>query len=55
MSAPKSDFLQTLTERGFIHQCSDMEGLDERAKAGEVVAYVGYDCTASSLHVGHLL
>jgi tyrosyl-tRNA synthetase len=55
MSAPKSDFLQTLTERGFIHQCSDMEGLDERAKAGEVVAYVGYDCTAPSLHVGHLL
>jgi tyrosyl-tRNA synthetase len=55
MSAPKSDFLQTLTARGFIHQCSDMEGLDERAKAGEVVAYVGYDCTAPSLHVGHLL
>jgi tyrosyl-tRNA synthetase len=55
MSAPKSDFLRILTERGFIHQCSDMEGLDERARAGELVAYVGYDCTAPSLHVGHLL
>ncbi len=55
MSAPKSDFLHILTERGFIHQCSDLEGLDEKAKAGEVVAYVGYDCTAPSLHVGHLL
>ena len=55
MSAPSSDFLRILTERGFIHQCSDMEGLDERARAGELVAYVGYDCTAPSLHVGHLL
>jgi tyrosyl-tRNA synthetase len=55
MNAPKSDFLQILTERGFIHQCSDLEGLDERARAGELVAYVGYDCTAPSLHVGHLL
>jgi len=55
MSAPKSDFLQTLTERGFIHQCSDMEGLDARAKAGEVVGYIGFDCTAPSLHVGSLV
>ncbi|MFV0281470.1 MAG: tyrosine--tRNA ligase [Rhodoblastus sp.] len=52
---PKSDFLGTLVERGFIHQCSDMEGLDAKAKAGELVAYIGYDCTAPSLHVGHLL
>ncbi len=55
MSRPKSDFLNVLTERGFIHQCSDMEGLDAKASAGEVVAYVGYDCTGPSLHVGHLL
>ncbi|MGY6645527.1 MAG: tyrosine--tRNA ligase [Salinarimonas sp.] len=55
MNAPRSDFLRILTERGFIHQCSDMEGLDEKACAGELVAYVGYDCTAPSLHVGHLL
>ncbi len=55
MSAPTSDFLQILTERGFIHQCSDVAGLDDKARKGEVVAYVGYDCTGPSLHVGHLL
>ncbi|MCA0316470.1 MAG: tyrosine--tRNA ligase [Proteobacteria bacterium] len=55
MTAPASDFLRTLTERGFIHQMSDMQGLDALAAKGEVVAYVGYDCTAPSLHVGHLL
>src|SRR5919107_668088 len=55
MSAPTSDFLKVLTERGYIHQCSDPEGLDAKAQAGELVAYVGYDCTAPSLHVGHLL
>jgi tyrosyl-tRNA synthetase len=51
----KSDFLKTLDERGFIHQCSDFEGLDALANAGSVIAYVGYDCTASSLHIGHLI
>ena len=55
MAAPKSDFLRILTERGFIHQCSDLQGLDALAAKGDVVAYVGYDCTAPSLHVGHLL
>ncbi len=55
MTAPSSDFLRILTERGFIHQCSDMQGLDALAAKGDVVAYVGYDCTAPSLHVGHLL
>src|SRR5919112_1472022 len=55
MSAPKSDFLKVLTARGYIHQCSDFDGLDAKAKAGELIAYVGYDCTAPSLHVGHLL
>jgi tyrosyl-tRNA synthetase len=55
MTAPSSDFLRILTERGFIHQCSDMQGLDTLAAKGDVVAYVGYDCTAPSLHVGHLL
>ena len=55
MSAPTSDFLKVLTERGYIHQCSDPEGLDAKACAGGLVAYVGYDCTAPSLHVGHLL
>ena len=51
----KSQFLATLTERGFIHQTSDFEGLDRLATEGKVIAYVGYDCTAPSLHIGHLL
>ncbi|MGE0230983.1 MAG: tyrosine--tRNA ligase, partial [Flavobacteriaceae bacterium] len=51
----KSDFLHTLEQRGFIHQCSDDDGLDALARRKEVTAYVGYDCTAPSLHVGHLL
>jgi len=55
MTAFKSDFLQLLQQRGFIHQISDPESLDAIAAKGEVVAYVGYDCTAPSLHVGHLL
>ena len=55
MTAHKSDFLNVLTERGFIHQCSDFAGLDGLAAKGEVVAYVGYDCTAPSLHVGSLI
>jgi len=52
---PKSDFLRILTERGFIHQCSDYVGLDEKALAGDLTAYIGFDCTAASLHVGSLL
>ncbi len=52
---PSSDFLRSLTERGFIHQCSDLEGLDAKAKSGDLVAYIGFDCTAPSLHVGSLL
>jgi tyrosyl-tRNA synthetase len=55
MTAFKSDFLNILQERGFIHQCSDFEGLDALAAKGEVIAYVGYDCTASSLHIGNYL
>src|SRR3990170_7958475 len=54
MAKFKSDFLNTLDERGFIHQCSDFAGLDALAAKGEVIAYVGYDCTAPSLHIGHL-
>jgi tyrosyl-tRNA synthetase len=55
MAQPRSDFLKVLTERGFIHQCSDLAGLDALANKGEVIAYVGYDCTAPSLHVGSLI
>jgi len=53
--APKSDFLRVLTERGFIHQGSDLAGIDAAAREGRLTTYVGYDCTAASLHVGHLL
>jgi len=52
---PKSDFLAILLERGFLHQCSDLEGVDAKARSGDLTAYIGFDCTASSLHVGSLL
>ncbi|MBY0533186.1 MAG: tyrosine--tRNA ligase [Xanthobacteraceae bacterium] len=55
MATYKSDFLHTLESRGFIHQVSEPEVLDQLAKTGQVTAYIGYDCTAASLHVGHLL
>jgi tyrosyl-tRNA synthetase len=55
MTIYRSDFLNTLNERGFIHQCSDFAGLDALAAKGGVVAYVGYDCTARSLHIGNLI
>ncbi|MEM0900153.1 MAG: tyrosine--tRNA ligase [Pseudomonadota bacterium] len=55
MASYNSDFLRVLNERGFIHQCSDFEGLDALAKKNEVIAYVGYDCTAPSLHIGNFL
>jgi tyrosyl-tRNA synthetase len=55
MTEPQSNFLKTLIERGFIHQTSDLGGIDALAAKGELVAYVGYDCTAPSLHVGSLL
>jgi tyrosyl-tRNA synthetase len=52
---PQSDFLSVLIERGYLHQCSDLEGLDQKAKSGALVAYIGFDCTAASLHVGSLV
>jgi tyrosyl-tRNA synthetase len=55
MSAYKSDFLNILAERGFIHQLSEPEVLDARAKAGAITGYIGFDCTAASLHIGSLL
>ncbi|HEY7670300.1 MAG TPA: tyrosine--tRNA ligase [Hyphomicrobium sp.] len=55
MANLKSDFLRILTERGYVHQCSDEAGLDALAQKGAVTAYVGYDCTAPSLHVGSLI
>jgi tyrosyl-tRNA synthetase len=50
-----SDFLRSLTERGYIHQQTDAEGLDRRAQSGIVTAYIGFDATADSLHVGSLV
>jgi len=50
-----STFLRTLDERGFIHQITDAAALDAAAVAGPVTAYVGYDCTAPSLHIGNLV
>ena len=55
MSAYKSDFLDVLASRGFIHQLSDAAGLDARAAQGAITAYVGFDATAPSLHIGNLL
>jgi len=51
----KSDFLNVLDERGFIHQISDPEGLDALAVKGPITGYVGYDATATSLHIGNLI
>ncbi|MBK1636899.1 tyrosine--tRNA ligase [Rhodovulum adriaticum] len=52
---PKSDFLRVMIERGFLADCTDYQGLDEALSEGVVTAYIGYDATAKSLHVGHLL
>jgi tyrosyl-tRNA synthetase len=55
MSAYKSDFLNVLASRGFIHQVSEPEALDALARSSAITAYIGFDCTAPSLHVGSLL
>ena len=55
MTAYKSEFLDVLASRGFIHQLSDATGLDARAAAGPITGYVGFDATAPSLHIGNLL
>ncbi|MGE0750166.1 MAG: tyrosine--tRNA ligase [Variibacter sp.] len=55
MSAFKSDFLNVLASRGYIHQVSEPETLDQLARSQPITAYIGYDCTAPSLHIGHLL
>ena len=51
----KSDFLNVLDQRGFIAQCSNFEGLDALAAAGPITGYVGYDATATSIHIGNLI
>ncbi|NUH64414.1 tyrosine--tRNA ligase [Sulfitobacter sp. S0837] len=52
---PKSEFIHTMMQRGFLADCTDYQGLDEALLKGAVPAYVGYDATAKSLHVGHLV
>ena len=52
---PASAFLREATDRGFIHQCTDLEALDAIMAAGPASAYIGFDCTADSLHVGSLV
>jgi tyrosyl-tRNA synthetase len=51
----KSEFLREATERGFVFQCTDTEALDAAFRDGTVTAYIGFDCTADSLHVGSLV
>jgi tyrosyl-tRNA synthetase len=55
MTKLRSSFLAAAYERGYVQDCTDRDGLDERLAAGPLVAYVGYDCTADSLHIGNLV
>ncbi|MGB2201777.1 MAG: tyrosine--tRNA ligase [Pseudooceanicola atlanticus] len=52
---PKSEFMSVMIERGFLADCTDYQGLDDALIKGVVPTYIGYDATAKSLHVGHLL
>ena len=52
---PKSEFLNVMVSRGYLADCTDMQGLDDQLMAGVVPTYIGYDATAKSLHIGHLL
>jgi len=56
MATARSPFLTASHERGYVHQCTDLAALDQRLAGGQpVTAYIGYDCTAESLHIGSLL
>jgi tyrosyl-tRNA synthetase len=55
MTSARSPFLAAAEARGFVHQCTDREALDARLLEGPAVAYIGFDCTADSLHVGSLV
>jgi tyrosyl-tRNA synthetase len=55
MTVPRSEFLAAVTRRGYLHQCTDLAALDARAATKRIVAYVGFDCTAPSLHAGSLV
>ncbi|OJX80858.1 tyrosine--tRNA ligase [Magnetospirillum sp. 64-120] len=55
MTTARSEFLRVVAERGYMHQCTDLEALDKRLTEGPAAAYIGFDCTAESLHVGGLM
>ena len=55
MPEPRSAFLRALTARGYLHQCTHLDSLDRAADAGTISAYIGFDATADSLHVGSLV
>ncbi|MBM3581207.1 MAG: tyrosine--tRNA ligase, partial [Alphaproteobacteria bacterium] len=55
MTAHRSEFLATVAARGYLHQCTDLGALDALAAAKRIVAYIGFDCTAPSLHAGSLV
>jgi tyrosyl-tRNA synthetase len=55
MTGPRSEFLRLITARGQLHQCTDIEGLDALIEKERVTAYIGFDCTAPSFHVGNLI
>jgi tyrosyl-tRNA synthetase len=55
MTTPRSAFLDAMVSRGFMHQCTDLDGLDGLASVGTIAAYIGFDCTADSLHIGNLV
>lgn len=55
LSKPKSEFLRVMIERGFMQDCTDLEGLDDALTAGVVPGYIGFDATADSLHIGSLV
>ena len=55
MTAARSDFIRVAVERGYLHQCTDIEAVDALATNGVITAYIGFDCTAPSLHAGSLV
>jgi len=55
MFEAKSDLLQSFVERGYLNQCTDLQGLDDLARQESIIGYIGFDCTADSLHVGSLI
>jgi tyrosyl-tRNA synthetase len=52
---PKSEFLREIIARGFLADCTDLQDLDERCRKGPITGYIGFDLTATSLHIGNLV